>query len=85
MSRDGLLVQHPGDFPLGLSFVNEHLVNPVHQFDLRLGAGNNDNAIGLNVLEFAGLQDGLVAAVLIHQHPTQPNPGSAALPVTQLN
>ena len=85
MSRDGPLVQHPGDFPLGPSFVNEHLVNPVHQFDLLLGPGNNDNAIGLNALEFARLQDGLVATVLIHQHPAQPNPGNAALPVAQLD
>ena len=79
------LVQAVGDLAEGQILLDQpaiHLVDPGH-FLIR--ARHQDDAVGLQRFVLAALQLALDLAALVHKHPAQPEPGSAALAEAQLD
>src|SRR5262249_41989491 len=74
-------VEFGRDLRLALAVPGELLVDPLHDADLALGAGDQDNPVRLQALLLPAGEDALVLAGGTEEHPAGAVPGRAALAV----
>ena len=77
--QNPLGVQRRRDFRFRFFLLQEYLVDPAHHLHLILRPRDQNYPVRLQALLLAHLEHGLLLPGLVHQHPAQPEPGSAAL------